>query len=153
MTRRGYDRWRVALAAAGLAISAYLTLLHYDTQVPLVCSGGSLVNCEQVLTSASSIVFGVPVAAYGLLWFVVALGLAWASLRVTAEVEPPRLRAAALWWTGIGMASVLWLVYQELGVVGKVCAWCTGVHVIVLVLLVLQVLSDGLRTGQGPASG
>lgn len=153
MTRRGYDRARAALAAIGILISAYLTLLHYDTGIPLVCSGGSLVNCEQVLTSPSSVVLGVPVAAYGLAWFVVALGLALGSLRVTGDVEPPRLRAAALWWTGAGVASVLWLIYQELGVVGKVCAWCTGVHLIVLALLVLQVLSDGLRTGQGPASG
>ena len=109
-------------------------------------------NCEQVITSPSSVVLGVPVAAWGLVWFVVAMALAWASLRVDAAVEPPRLRAAALLWTGAGVASVLWLVYQELGVVGKVCAWCTAVHLVVLALFVLQVLSDPRRTEQGPAS-
>ncbi|MDE3053201.1 MAG: vitamin K epoxide reductase family protein [Gemmatimonadota bacterium] len=153
MTLRGYDRWRVGLTGLGVLVSGYLTLLHYDRNVPLVCSSGSLVNCEQVLTSPSSMVLGVPVAAFGLGWFLVALALAWASLRPRAAMEPPGLRATALAWTAAGIASVLWLIYEELGVVGKVCLWCTVVHLLVLALLVLQVLSDPLRTGHGPASG
>jgi uncharacterized membrane protein len=153
MSLRAYDRLRLALTAIGAGISAYLTLLHYDSHVPLVCSGGPLVNCEQVLTSPSSIVLGVPVAAYGLVWFAVAVALAVRSLRVRGGLEPPRLRAAGLAWTALGTLSVLWLIYQELGVVGKICAWCTAVHLIVIAVLVLQVLSDPLRTGQGPASG
>jgi uncharacterized membrane protein len=39
----------------------------------------------------------------------------------------------------IGTLMVLWLVYQEIGVIGKICAWCTAVHVLVLALLVVQV--------------
>ncbi len=152
MGRRAYDRWRVALAAMGLLISAYLTLLHFDAGIPLVCNEGQFVDCRQVVTSPSSVVLGVPVAAYGVVWFLVALALARASLRLEGAVEPPRLRSAALWWTGAGVAAVLWLVYQELGVVGKVCAWCTAVHLIVLALFVLQVLSDPRRAGQGRAS-
>lgn len=148
MSRRGYDRWRLALAATGVLISVYLTLLHFTTKIRLMCRAGGIVNCEQVITSPSSIVFGVPVAAYGVVWFVVALALAWASLRMHGAVEPPGLRRMALWWTGAGVASVLWLLYQELGVVGKLCLWCTAVHVIVLALFALQVLSDGLRTGE-----
>ena len=149
MSLRAYDRARVALAALGVAISAYLTLLHYDSKIPLVCSSGSLVNCEQVLTSSSSMVLGVPVAAFGLLWFVVAIALVWGSLRPReGRPEPPGLRALSLGWTATGTASVLWLIYEELGVVGKVCAWCTAIHLIVLALLVLQVLSDPLRTAR-----
>ncbi|HQT96136.1 MAG TPA: vitamin K epoxide reductase family protein, partial [Thermoanaerobaculaceae bacterium] len=84
----------------------------------------------------------------GLVWFAVALALARASLRVEGAGEPPRLRAASLWWTGAGVVAVLWLVYQELGVIGKVCVWCTAVHLVVLALLVLQVLSAPRRTGR-----
>ena len=145
MSLRSYDRLRVALSAAGLLIAAYLTLLHYDSAVPLVCSGGSLVNCEQVLTSASAVVFGVPVAVYGVAWFAVALALAAASLRA-AGAESHGLRVGGLAWTLVATAVVLWLVYQELGVIGKLCAWCTAVHVLVLALLVVQVLSDPLRS-------
>ncbi len=150
MQRRSYDRLRVVLSVAGLLIAAYLTLLHYDTSVPLVCSGGSLVNCEQVLTSASAFVAGIPVAVLGVVWFTVALVLALLSLRARASGEPAWMRAASLAWVLAATAGVLWLVYQELGVIGKICAWCTAVHVIILALLVVQVLSDPLRGGATP---
>lgn len=143
MSLRGYDRLRVLLTAAGLLIAGYLTLLHYDANVPLVCSGGAFVNCEQVLTSASAYLLGVPVAVWGLGWFAVALVLALLSAR--ARAEPAWLRAAGFGWVLAGTANVLWLVYQELGVVGKICAWCTAIHVVVLALLVIQVMSDPLR--------
>ena len=94
MGRRAYDRWRVALAAMGLLISAYLTLLHFDAGIPLVCGEGQFVDCRQVVTSPSSVMLGVPVAACGVVWFLVALALARASLRLEGAVESPRLRSA-----------------------------------------------------------
>lgn len=148
MHLRSYNRIRLALASAGLLVAGYLTLLHYDSNIPLVCGAGtgSVVNCEQVLTSPSSVVFGVPVAVWGLLWFVVALGISVAALRSGRPGEPAPLRAAAFAWTLVGTLSVLWLVYQEVGVIGKICAWCTVVHVLVLALLVVEVRSFPLRT-------
>jgi uncharacterized membrane protein len=148
MTRRSYDRLRLVFSAAGLAIAGYLTLLHYDRNVPLVCSGGSLVNCEQVLTSPSAYLFGIPVAVLGIGWFVPALALALLSIRAAGRPEPGWLRSAGLGWALAGTAMVLWLVYQEIGVIGKICAWCSAVHVLVLALLVIQVLSDPLRGGR-----
>lgn len=150
MTLRSYDRLRLLLTVAGLLIAGYLTLLHYDTNVPLVCSGGALVNCQQVLTSPSAFVMGIPVAVLGLGWFVVALALAVLSARARNGGERAWLRTGGLFWVLAGTATVFWLVYQELGVVGKICAWCTAVHVIVLALLVVQVKSDPLRAGSAP---
>ncbi len=145
MRPRSLDRLRLALAALGLLISAYLTLLHYDSAVPLVCGRGALVDCETVLASPSASVLGVPVAAWGLAWFAVALALALLSLRPGTRGESPPLRAAGLGWTLIGTAAVLWLIYQEVGVIGRLCAWCTAVHLVVLALLVLQVLRESPR--------
>ncbi len=151
MRLRTYDLLRLGLVVAGLAVSGYLTLLHYDSHVPLVCAHGSFVNCASVLTSPSAMVLGIPVALTGVAWFAGALALALLSLRAAAPGvrgqggEPPWLRSGALAWTLIGVATVLWLVYQELGVVGRICVWCTVVHAIVLAMLVLQVLSDPLR--------
>lgn len=141
MRRRTADRVTVALAVAGLLIAGYLALLHYDRSVPLVCSAGSLVNCETVLTSPSATVAGVPVAVWGVAWFVIALGSAVSIVRTEARGGSPRLRSAALAWTGIATLVVLYLVYQEVGVIGKLCAWCTAVHAIVIGMLVVQVAS------------
>lgn len=138
MHPRSSDRLRLALTVLGLAVAAYLTLLHYDTGIPLVCGRGSIVDCETVLSSPSSVVLGAPVALWGLLWFVVAFVLAALSARAGTG-ERPALRAAGLVWTFVGTAAVLWLVYQEIGVVGKICAWCTAIHAIVLALLFVQV--------------
>lgn len=145
MQRRSYDRLRMLLSVTGLLIAGYLTLLHYDSNVPLVCSGGAFVNCEQVLTSSSAFVAGIPVAVLGVVWFVVEVVLALLSARASNGREPAWLRAAGFAWVLTGTASVLWLVYQEFGVIGKICAWCTAVHVIILALLVVQVQSDPLR--------
>lgn len=152
MRRRSWDRLAVVLAAAGLAIAAYLTLLHYDASVPLVCAAGSVVDCETVLGSPSAMVLGVPVAAWGLLWFAVALVLALAALRAGVRATP-RLRSAGLGWALVGTAAVLWLVYQEVGVIGRICAWCTAVHAIVLAFLAVQVLREGAADEVAPESG
>ena len=141
MRGRTADRITVVLAVAGLCISGYLTLLHYDSSIPLVCSAGSFVNCETVLASPSATVLHVPVAVWGLVWFVVALGLAAGALRSEERAgasSAPTVRSALLAWSAVGTAGVMYLIYQEVGVIGKLCAWCTAVHVIIISMLVVQ---------------
>jgi uncharacterized membrane protein len=142
MTARSYGRLRVALTVIGLAIAAYLTLLHYVTSVPLVCGRGTVIDCETVLSSPASMVLGVPVAVWGLLWFAVAFALALMWARAADGAEPPYLRVAGLAWTLIGTAVVLWLVYQEIADIGRICIWCTVIHLLVLALLVIEVRAD-----------
>ena len=99
-------RWSVALGLAGLCISAYLTLAHFaQGEVPLACIAGGPINCEQVTTSAESMVGPLPVAFLGVVWFAVLLGLigparAWLP-------SPVLLRLA---WTAAGVAVVFYLV-------------------------------------------
>ena len=138
MRRHAADRLILALTTAGLLIAGYLTLLHYDSGVPLVCSASSFVNCETVLTSPSATFAGVPVAVWGLGWFGVALVFAVLLLRAKAGDDGSTLRTASRAWTGAAVIGVLYLVYQEVGVVGKLCAWCTAVHVIILAMAVVQ---------------
>jgi uncharacterized membrane protein len=142
MRRRTADRWTAALAMAGLLIAGYLTLLHYDASVPLVCSAGSFVNCESVLTSQSATFAGVPVAVWGLVWFGIALALVTLLLRAASSDRAIGLRTVSRVWSAAGLVGVLYLIYQEVGVVGKVCVWCTAVHLIVLAMVVVQ-FADG----------
>jgi uncharacterized membrane protein len=91
------NRWSALLALLGLAISVYLTVVHYaQGQVPLVCASGGVVNCEVVTSSAESGVGPVPVALLGAIWFGMYLGLL---LRGTAG--PYRLA-----WAATGLAFV-----------------------------------------------
>ncbi len=121
---------------AGIGIATYLTLVHYTTAVTLVCSNGGPVNCETVLASPESYLLGIPVAVLGLVYFVVVLVSALPALWRSPNplVAPARLALAV---GGIGF--VCYLVYAELYEIGKICLWCTGVHILTFVIFVAVV--------------
>lgn len=134
------------LAAAGLAISTFLTTVHYDGQ-PLVCTVGAYVNCNAVTHSAQSLVWGtqIPVTVPGMAWFLVSGGLAaWALL----GREPRWLAWAQLLWSGLAMLFVFYLVYSEVAIIHQLCEWCTAVHVLILATLLLSVRR--LQTREDP---
>jgi len=130
----------VVLGCVSLAISIYLTIVHYNSSVTLVCSASGLVNCENVLTSSYSVVPGtaIPVSIPGIFWSVVALALPLAVLRFGAELRWGRV-AEVVWGIG-GLLTVLYLVYAEIVQIHNICAWCTAVHVVVLCYLLLSVI-------------
>lgn len=126
---------RLALAAwsVGLLAAGYLTLEHFTHNATLACSDSGLVNCASVTTSAYSTLLGVPVALLGLVYFAATLA-AW--LLVGRRLPPvTRARAVAV-VSGVGVLFVLWLVWAELVGVGRICLWCTVVHVVVVSVFV-----------------
>jgi uncharacterized membrane protein len=131
----------LGLSAAGLAVSAYLTLVHYTTTVKLACSTTGVVNCEKVTTSPQSMIAGVPVALLGVVYFVVAGALcvpaAWRS-------QAPAVRIARIGWMVAGVAMVLHLVYAELFQIDAICLWCTTVHAITVVLFAVVLVAEAL---------
>lgn len=116
------------LSLAGLAVSTYLTVAHFRRGA-LLCAEGELVDCGTVTTSEQSELLGIPVAVLGLGFFafltVACLPFAW---RVEA-LHWARLAAA-----GVGVVFVVYLVAAEFLLIGKICLWCTAVHVITLAL-------------------
>lgn len=135
MTEAARGRLRQALAVLGLAIAAYLTRVHYFRHAALACPlHGGIVDCERVLTSPQSQLLGVPLAIWGVVWFAVALALALPASGGGA----PSLRLARRAWAAVGGLAVVYFVYLELMVIGRLCIWCTAVHVIVLGWLALE---------------
>jgi uncharacterized membrane protein len=138
----------IALALAGLGISIYLTVEHYRKVAP-VCTIGGAFDCAKVTASAYSVLPGtqIPITVPGMLWFVVSGGFAAVILWYTArdQREPARLRLWFVLWAGLGLAFALYLVYAEIVQLRALCAWCTGVHVLTLVifLLALRLWQDG----------
>ncbi|MBV9329293.1 MAG: vitamin K epoxide reductase family protein [Chloroflexi bacterium] len=145
--------WPALLGVAGLLISAYLVGTHYFAeQVPLACATGGIVDCEQVTSSAESMVGPMPVAVLGLVWFAVFLGI------LAARRWWPQALALQVVWSVAGLLSVFYLVYAELFLIGAICLWCTAVHAIVVALFLMTVwdataptpstenLGDRLRT-------
>jgi uncharacterized membrane protein len=124
----------VALSIAGLAISAYLTLAHY-ANAPLACVNTGAIDCNAVTTSSFSVVPGtqVPISLLGVLWFAtngVLFALAVARERRTVAIV--QLAGAIA-----GVAVVLSLVYAEVTVIGRICEWCTLLHVLIVAIFLI----------------
>jgi uncharacterized membrane protein len=124
------------LCALGALIATYLTVAHYSTAVTLVCVTKHGINCEAVTTSPQSIIFGVPVAVLGLVYFLpmLVLCLPWAWRSPLRWIAPARLFGVI---TGVGM--VCYLLYAELFEIHAICLWCSSVHLITFILFVIVV--------------
>ncbi|SRR5579871_48639 len=138
------------LSLAGLGVSIYLTIAHFNTAVTLACPATSTVNCEKVTTSPQSYAFGIPVAVLGLAFY---LFLAVANSPWVWRMAWPPIRWARVGSMVVGIVFVLWLVYAELFKIGAICLWCTSVHVITFTLFVLIMFSfaAGYGTTKNPA--
>jgi uncharacterized membrane protein len=103
-----------AIALAGGAIAAYLTIVHYRGGAPICVTGG----CETVQRSRYAEVLGLPVAALGLAAFAALLGS-------TATRRRELLAAAA----AVGLAGAVfaaYLVVVQSVVIRAICPWCVA---------------------------
>ncbi len=137
----GAPRWLVSssllLSVVGLGLSVYLTISHYTNQAALICQANSVINCVKVTTSPESMVFGIPVAVLGLVFFVpmIVLNSPWGWRSTLPAVRWLRLLGVA-----VGLVFVVYLVSAELIIIGSICEWCTGVHAITLALFLVVVI-------------
>jgi len=124
------------LAFIGVFVSTYLTLYKFGYIGSLQCAVGS---CETVNTSRWATFFGLPVAAWGLGFYVAALALVFVGIQERyADSRGVALALVAL--TGWGVLFSGWLTYLELFVIDAICIWCVTSAVIVLVMFAVSVL-------------
>jgi uncharacterized membrane protein len=137
--RSGAQITLLILSLIGVGISVYLTVLHYENVLP-ICSTTGLVDCASVLTSPYSLVPGTstPISIPGLGWFALSALLALLAWRVWPERYG--LRSAQLAWAVLGMLTVFYLVYVELVRLHRICAWCTGLHAVIFVILLITLV-------------
>jgi uncharacterized membrane protein len=126
------------LSIAGLADSAYQVYTHFAGVGLLGCSAKAD-SCVLVQSSQYAWVFGIPVAVYGTVFFVVMVAIcsppAWRS-----PLRP--VRQARLAVVVAGILFVLYLIYREVISLGRICAYCTSVHVITFLLFALIVYAS-----------
>jgi uncharacterized membrane protein len=113
------------LALLGLAISAYLTWVHYAGIEP-VCTGIS--DCERVQTSEYADLVGIPVAVLGIAGYAAIL----VSLRTRVEVT------ALLAYLAVAFSA--YLTWAEVFKIDAICQWCVGSALITLAIAVLATL-------------
>ena len=125
-----------ALAFIGVFVSTYLTLYKYGVIGTLQCAVGS---CETVNTSRWATFLGLPVAAWGLGFYVAVLAIVFVGIQERyADSRQFALALVAL--TGWGVVFSGWLTYLELFVIDAICIWCVTSAVIVLVMFLVSLL-------------
>ena len=124
-----------ALALAGIFISLYLTLYKIGVIGELSCSIGS---CETVNTSKWSRFLGLPVAAWGLLFYLDVFAVALVGTMRRFEFEPV-ISFVLVGEAAIGVLFSAWLTYLELGIIHAICIWCVTSAVIVTLILITTV--------------
>jgi uncharacterized membrane protein len=113
------------LALLGLAISAYLTWVHYAGIEP-VCTGIS--DCERVQSSDYAELVGIPVAVLGLAGYSTILASLWARVEVTALLAY------------LAVAFSAYLTWAEVFKIDAICQWCVASALITVAIAVLATL-------------
>jgi uncharacterized membrane protein len=124
-----------ALALAGIFISLYLTLYKIGVIGELTCTIGS---CETVNTSKWSRFLGLPVAAWGLLFYLDVFVVALVGTMRRFEFEPA-ISLVLVSEAAVGALFSAWLTYLELGVIHAICIWCVTSAVIVTAILLTSI--------------
>jgi uncharacterized membrane protein len=115
------------LAVVGIAIAAYLTVVHYTHTAPVCTTGG----CEKVQRSSYAELAGIPVAVLGLVAYVAILAT------TTRQGVGAALAGAVLALSGAAFSG--YLLWAQLARIHALCQWCLGNDVVVAVVAVLCV--------------
>jgi len=124
------------LSLAGAFLAIYLTLYKLGYLQTLACGTGS---CEVVQASRWSKLFGLPVAMWGVGFYLAMFVLAAAGSFGRLADSPALARALAA-LSGFGVAFSGWLTYIEVARLHAICRYCVTSAGIVLVLFILSAL-------------
>jgi len=118
------------LALAGIFVSLYLLLYKLGIIGELSCSVGS---CETVNSSKWATFLGMPVAAWGVAWYVAMFILAIVS---TGErfADSSAVSAMLLGVATTGLLFSAYLTYLELFQIHAICQWCVVSAIIVTII-------------------
>jgi uncharacterized membrane protein len=134
-------KWIALVSLLGLFLGTYLTLYKFGLIGQLACNVSS---CETVQTSRWSIFLGVPVATWGLGFYLGMLALSIAGIQERFE-DSRQLSVVMLGMSAVGLAFTAWLNYLEAFVIHAWCEWCIASAVMVLALFSFAVV-DFKRT-------
>ena len=117
------------LSLVGFFDSAYLTISHYKNVVP-PCSISS--DCESVLTSRFATILGIPLALFGVLYFLALIFLLL--LAKEQNIFPKFFKFLAL----AGIVASFVLLYLQAFVLHAFCQYCLLVEAIIFLIFILN---------------
>jgi uncharacterized membrane protein len=125
-----------ALALAGIFVALYLLLYKLGMIGALSCAVGS---CETVNSSKWATFLGLPVAGWGVGFYIGMFVLAMVSTREDFA-ESKTVSGLVLVVATTGLLFSAWLTYLELFVIHAVCQWCVVSAFIVAIIFVVSLV-------------
>jgi uncharacterized membrane protein len=121
-----------AFCLSGLLLNILLVIRRFSDAAAGIagCGGG---GCEEVLASRWSVVFGVPVTVFGALVYLLVM--------LSIHRRLGMLAAPAL---GLIAGSVVWFVFVQFVLLGKICPWCMAAHAAGLFVVLLGAIRFGM---------
>lgn len=132
------------LSIIGLMVSFDLTKSHLSASTDTPCDISPSVSCSLVNTSIYSELLNVPVALFGVLWFLTLGALAFMALY---QKESSLAITALLYWNVLGILFVTYLIFAEF-LLRTLCPLCTVIHILVVISLSLSVLLYRSQSGK-----
>ncbi|MCL4364910.1 MAG: vitamin K epoxide reductase family protein [Candidatus Marsarchaeota archaeon] len=126
----GLQRIAFAISVIGLAVSIYLIGVQYAA-APLVCPSVGIINCETVLTSQYSKIFGIGNSVLGTIFFLIDLVI----------ISKYFGKDVMVLYNTVGLAFIIYYISAEY-LLGKICLYCTIVHICVLLLFLISIKSN-----------
>jgi len=121
------------LALIGIVLSAVSLVNHYKKSPSEFCDIDQTFNCDIVNRSIYSKIFGVPVAAIGVVGYVL--------LAVLSRINRDKKLFSAILILGsfIGLAFACYLTYVEVRILATYCILCLGSQACILLITILAV--------------
>jgi uncharacterized membrane protein len=106
------------LATIGFIDSLYLAVSHFVNN-SVVCNTGA--ECDLVLTSEYATIFGIPVAIFGVIYYLIIVLMA---SNLISNLENIKLSQKMYMLTPVGFIASMWFVYLQLFVIHSICIYC-----------------------------
>src|SRR5215470_8852655 len=125
----------------GIGASIGATYVHYhllyDPKYTSFCDVNATFSCTQVYQSRFSTLFGVPIAIFGAIWFVVAGLLVVAAVAAQQKVRES-IPGYLFVMSTAALSVVLYLAYASLFLIKAVCLLCLATYAAVIGLFVVS---------------
>lgn len=128
------------LAFFGLADAIYLTQRELSG-APLLCDIQNLSGCNIVAASQYSQVFGIPLAAFGTLFYGIIFVLAALEIVIFDRILRRLLQVSAF----IGVLSSIYFTGLQMFVIGAFCIYCLASALITLLIFIFATLIEPLK--------
>ena len=132
------DKWlyrsSLALAIVGTLVAVYMTIFKL-TDNPNMCLGNG--GCSVVNSSKYAMIYGIPVAVFGVGGYLAILFVLWMESRTSLFVQNGTLVVFGL--TLIGFLFTLYLIYVEVALIHALCPFCVTSQITMTILFAISV--------------